>query len=218
MGDQIKLYVDGRSPYVCRVQIGLNMKGIKYEMLEEDLSNKSTDLLKYNPVYTKVPVLLHNGKPISESRVILEYIDDVWKLGVPILPKDPYEKADARFWAKFIDDTCLIAIYNVYRSKGDEQAIAEACDKLQILENKLAVKGKKFFGGDNINLVDIAAVFIAYWPEIIEEANGIRFITKDKFPKIIEWAHNLINCQVVKESLPPRSHLLAFFLKRYGKA
>lgn len=119
MADEVKLYADGRSPFCCRVKIALNMKGIKYENLEEDLNNKSADLLKYNPVHKKVPVLVHNGNPVSESLVIVEYIDDVWK-GVPILPQDPYEKAAARFLAKFIDDKviffrllfCLMIVFN----------------------------------------------------------------------------------------------------------
>nr|XP_043618596.1 probable glutathione S-transferase [Erigeron canadensis] len=217
--DKVKLYEDGRSPYVCRVKIALNLKGITYENIIEDHSNKSPDLIKYNPVYKKVPVLVHNGNPISESLVIVEYIDDVWKGEVPILPQDPYEKAVARFWANFIDDKCLPAIYNGIRSNGDEQAMSEAYKQLQILESELmiiGVEGNKYFGGDNINLVDIAAVFLAYWPGIIEETSGINSVPKDKFPKIIEWANNLLSLQVVKEILPPRSELVVFFKKRYG--
>lgn len=107
MEDEVKLYATEGSPFVCRVEIALNLKGIKYKIVQEDLKNKSADLLKYNPVHKEVPVLVHNGKPISESLVIVEYIDDVWN-GFPILPHDPYAKAYARFWAKFIDDTVII--------------------------------------------------------------------------------------------------------------
>ncbi|KAI3772690.1 hypothetical protein L6452_03882 [Arctium lappa] len=219
MADEVKLYAFAEGSFVCRAKIALNLKRIEYENIEEDLSNnnKSADVLKYNPVHKKLPVLLHNGKPISESLVIIEYIDDVWK-GVPILPQDPYEKAVARFWAKFIDDKCMPALSKVYSSNGDEQDIAEACEQLQILENELAVKGTKFFGGDNINLVDIAADFIAYWLGVLEEVTEIKLVTKDKFPKLTEWADNFVNCQVVKEILPPRENLLALFRKRFGKA
>ncbi|KHN06984.1 Putative glutathione S-transferase [Glycine soja] len=49
-------------------------------------------LLKYNPVYKKVPVFVHNEKPIAESLVIVEYIDETWKNN-PILPSDPYQRA-----------------------------------------------------------------------------------------------------------------------------
>ncbi|XP_076955351.1 putative glutathione S-transferase [Bidens hawaiensis] len=217
MADEVKLYGVPGSPYVSRVTTALKLKGINYELVVEDLSNKSADLLKYNPVHKKIPVLVHNGKPISESLVIVEYIDDVWK-GVPVLPQDAYEKAQARFWAKFIDDKCMPAIFKTIGSHGQEQVVAEAHEQLQFLENELNVKGKKFFGGDNINLVDIAATFIAYWLGAAEEALGIKVLSKDKFPKITEWGGNYINCQVVKEGLPPRDALVGFFKKRFGNA
>ena len=113
---------------------------------------------------------------------------------------------------------CIPATFKVFGNVGDEQVLAEAYEKLQILENELNVKGTKFFGGDNINLVDLAGDFVAYWLGTIEEATEIKFFTEDKFPKLTEWADNFVNCQAVKEILPPRDHLVAFFRKRFGKA
>ncbi|KAH1086802.1 hypothetical protein AAZX31_07G132100 [Glycine max] len=75
------------SAFACRVKIALKLKGVKYKYVEENLRNKSELLLKSNPVHKKIPVFIHNEKPIAESLVIVEYIDETWKNN-PILPSD----------------------------------------------------------------------------------------------------------------------------------
>lgn len=91
------------SMFEMRVKIALAEKGIKYEYMEQDLTNKSTLLQEMNPIHKKIPVLIHHGRPICESLIIVEYIDIVWHNNCPLLPSALYHKAQARFWADFVD-------------------------------------------------------------------------------------------------------------------
>lgn len=110
---EVKLFGTWSSPFVFRIKWVLKMKDVEYEFIEEDLANKSSLLIKYNPVHKKVPVLVHDGKPVVESLIILEYIDEVWKNN-PILPKDPYERAAVRFWSKFGEEKVILISMLLY--------------------------------------------------------------------------------------------------------
>lgn len=110
--EEVKVLGAWPSPFVMRPRIALNLKGVGYEFLEEEIGTKSELLLKSNPVYKKIPVLIHNGKPICESMIIVEYIDEVWADGkASILPSDPYDRAIARFWAVYIDDKVCVLVH-----------------------------------------------------------------------------------------------------------
>ncbi|CAI0557467.1 unnamed protein product [Linum tenue] len=108
MDERVKVHGMAKSPYYWRVAWTLKLKGVPFEYIEEDLSSKSQVLLRYNPVYGKVPVLVHGGKPICESSAIMEYIDETWSdHGAPLMPGRPYDRAMARFWTKFADDKVI---------------------------------------------------------------------------------------------------------------
>ncbi|XP_057751148.1 probable glutathione S-transferase [Arachis stenosperma] len=212
--EDVKLLGVVGSPFVCRVQIALKLKGVEYKFVTQDLQIKSEELLKYNPIYKKVPVLVHNERPINESLVIVEYIDEAWK-GKSILPADPYQRALARFWAKFIDDKVFGAAWKSVFTVNEEEReknVKETHEGLQFLEDELK---DKFFGGEEYGLVDIAAVNIAFWVPLVQEVAGLQLFTNEKFPKLYKWSQEFLSQPTIEECLPPRDPIFAFFKGRY---
>ncbi|KAM3340708.1 hypothetical protein P3S68_028342 [Capsicum galapagoense] len=57
------------------------------------------------------------------SLVILEYIDETF-IGPSILPKDPYDRATTRFWAKYLEDKGPAMVKSIFL-KGEEQEKAK---------------------------------------------------------------------------------------------
>jgi glutathione S-transferase len=114
-GGELKLLGLWASAFVTRAKLALQIKGLSYEYVEEDIGNKSELLLSSNPVHKLVPVLIHNGKPVCESSVIVQYIDDTFAgSGPSLLPADPYQRAVARFWAAYLEDkvTCPCSLHS----------------------------------------------------------------------------------------------------------
>jgi glutathione S-transferase len=92
--------------------------------------------------------------------------------------------------------------------------VEEASELLKFLENEL--KEKRFFGGETIGLVDIAANLIGFWLGVFEEANGVELLTKEKFPKLSNWTNEYVGISFIKENLPPRDKLIAYLHNRFG--
>ncbi|XP_052188521.1 glutathione transferase GST 23-like [Diospyros lotus] len=207
---EVKLHGFWASPYSCRVIWALQLKGVKYEYVEEDLSNKSELLLQYNPIYKKVPVLVHDGKPVAESLVVLEYIEDTWPDN-PLLPQDACARAMARFWIKFGEDKGLI-FYDLFRSTEEtkEQAGREVAQVLRTLEEQALGDGK-FFGGDSLGFVDISYGWLAYWFEVMEDVIGIKVLEPSTFPGLWAWTQNFKDVPVIKDNLPDRQQLSSHF-------
>ncbi|KAK9125196.1 hypothetical protein Scep_014042 [Stephania cephalantha] len=106
---------------------------------------------------------------------------------------------------------CLGTLRNACWSYGEEneKLMEEARGLLRTLENEL--KGKRFFGGDHIGLVDIAANFVAFWVGVLQEVRGVSLINEETFPVLHEWTERFASSSFVKETLPPRDKLLSFF-------
>ncbi|KAM3703140.1 hypothetical protein ACJW31_04G073900 [Castanea mollissima] len=190
--------------------MGAEAQGVEYEYIEEDLRNKSPILLQYNPVHKKIPVLVHNGKPVAESLVILEYIDETWQEN-PLLPKDPLEKSTARFWARFVDEKCILSAWDACRAEEHEKerAVESAQESLGIIDK--LIEGKKFFGGETIGFLDLVVGSLPNWLKFLEELGGIKLVDAEKFPSFHEWSKNFVEIPIIKEKIPMPDDLINYF-------
>ncbi|KAK4280730.1 hypothetical protein QN277_012311 [Acacia crassicarpa] len=214
---EVKLLATPQSSACARIEWALKMKGVEYEYMKENLLNKSDLLLQSNPVYKKVPVLLHNGLTIAESLVILEYIDETWKQN-PLLPRDPYDRANARFWARFFDEKFAVGVWKagVAQGEGKGEAIGSALESLALLDKQ--IQGKRYFGGEEIGYLDIVAGGIPYWLNVLEQVGDMELLTPQRFPHLHQWSLNLMQTSPVKDCLPPRDSVVNYFSFGLNKA
>ncbi|KAL6183117.1 hypothetical protein ACLB2K_044528 [Fragaria x ananassa] len=174
-------------------------------------------LLKLNPIHKKVPVLVHNGKAITESLVIIEYIDETWKTGPRLLPQDPYKRSQIRFWASYVQQVSEPMVM-VLKTIGEaqEKAIKEVSEKVKVLEAGL--KGLFPDGipsvdeySKNVTLLDLVILAdLGGGYEVQEEVFGVKIIDSEKTPLIVSCITALIELPVVKESQMPREKVVAF--------
>ncbi|EOA35699.1 hypothetical protein CARUB_v10020928mg [Capsella rubella] len=196
------------SMFGMRTRIALREKGVEFEYREEDLRNKSPLLLQMNPIHKKIPVLIHNGKPVNESIIQVQYIDEVWSHKSPILPSDPYQRAQARFWADFIDKKMYDAQRKVWATKGEEQETGKK-DFIEILKTLESELGDKpYFAGDDFGYVDIALIGFSTWFPAYEKFGN--FSVEQECPKLTAWVKKCLQRESVAKSLPEPEKVTEF--------
>ncbi|CAL5342193.1 unnamed protein product [Camellia sinensis] len=215
MADEIIFLGTWISLFSTRVKIALAEKEVDYEFREEDLSNKSPLLLKANPVNKQIPVLIHNGKPVYESLIIVEYIDEVWNHKSPLLPSDPHQLAQARFWADYVDKKMYIAGRQLMFSTGEAQETVknDLIGCLKVLEGELG--DKPYFGGETFGIVDVALIpnysfFFAY-----EQFGNFSIVAE--CPALVAWVHRCMEKKSVSKHLPDQHKVYDCVLERKKK-
>ncbi|XP_020222875.1 probable glutathione S-transferase [Cajanus cajan] len=209
---EVKLHGFWYSPFTLKVKWTLELKGIPYENIEEDRFNMSVQIFQYNPIYKRTPILVHDGKPLCESTIIVEYIDQIWPEN-PLFPIDSYERALARFWIKYADDMVSAIRLLALSSNSEEQvkAIEKIWEHLRVVEDRcFNDHEKKFFGGDTINIVDIAFGSMVKFITVLEDALEVKILEYEKFPHFHLWYNNFKNVPIIKENLPDQDKMLAF--------
>ncbi|XP_059663959.1 probable glutathione S-transferase parC [Cornus florida] len=197
------------SPFARRVKIALAEKGIDYEYKKENLSSLHPLLLKMNPVNKKIPVLIHNGKPICEFLVIVQYIDEVWNHKSPLLPCDPYKCAQARFWADYIDKKIFSNGSSLVFTETQKAAKNELIECYKVLEAE--VGEKTYFRGETFGFVDIALIPFYSWFYFYETCGNLSM--EEECPKIVAWGKRCMEKESVSNALPDQYKVFDYFMR-----
>ena len=94
-----------------KVRLTLNEKGLSFTDTQLDFRRNehlTPQYLKLNPNGV-VPTLLHDDKPVIDSSVIMEYLDEVFP-DRPLSPETALGRADMRAWLRYIEEVPTAAI------------------------------------------------------------------------------------------------------------
>jgi len=166
--NELKLYAGWFCPFVQRAWLVLEEKNIPYQYIEINPYHKAKEFLELNPrglVPTLgVPVLKGKEgekgkelKPLYESNVICEYLDEVYsdegEYGRGLFPADAYERARCRIWIDHISSRIVPSFYRFcqhqpHSAYSIEEARKEFLGHLKTFIQEADKEGPFFQGED----------------------------------------------------------------------
>ena len=207
----LTFYAGSGSPYAWKVWLALEHKGIPYDlkMLSFDKGDtKSPAFLAINP-RGKVPAIVEDGVAVSESSVIVEYLEDRYPQK-PLLPKDAAGRATARriaaesdrYLAETVERLFSLTLYAKKPVTPAEisEAQAHAQSELAVLDKALV---GDFLAGD-LSFADFTAYpHVRLMQRVDDRAPG-KGIARDRLPpKLAAWARRIEALPYYGKTTPP---------------
>lgn len=161
----IKIYYAPPSIYGRKVLTVLAEKSLDYEIVPMSFKEKDhlkPEYLRLNP-NGEIPTIDDDGRIIYESTAVIEYLDEEYP-EPPLMPAEPFERAQARMIEEFCDLHLYRGIVACIRKRRlenldpGEAEITVLRDGLDRIESYLA--GKKFLAGDAFSLADCAFMVV----------------------------------------------------------
>lgn len=163
-----RLYHVPLSPFCRKVRLTLAEKQIEVELIEERYWQASPEFLRRNPA-GKVPVLRHEGRILTESQAICEYIEETVP-APPLMPRDPRGRYEVRrlcawFDDKFHHDVTANLLYERVNKKlmgqgyPDSRAIKTGSQRIKYHLDYMGwlLDQRRWLAGNDMTLADFAA-------------------------------------------------------------
>ncbi len=197
-GKKFELVSFSLCPYVQRARAILIEKNIEHDIKFIDLDSPPEWFFDISPM-EKVPVLLVDGKPLFESMVICEYLDEITEGSLH--PMDPFKKAENRAWIEY-GNSILSSTYDLFITsdeKNFKRLTATLDEKFDTLEDD-CLKGTPFFNGDKFSIID--AVYAPVFRFHVALAKYHDFGFFDDRPRLSLWRDTLLSYKAVIKSVP----------------
>ena len=191
-----RLYHVPLSPFCRKVRLSLAEKKIEVELVEERYWEKDPDFLRRNPA-AKVPVVRLDGKMMSESAAICEYLEES-RPEPSLMPSDPDGRYEVRrlvtwFDDKFHNEVTSKLLYERVNKKVNGEGYP---DSRNVKAGARAIKyhldymawlldHRRWLAGDSMTLADFAAAAHLSSLDYISDVDWNRSATvKDWYAKI----------------------------------
>ncbi|HBD11810.1 MAG TPA: glutathione S-transferase [Porticoccaceae bacterium] len=186
----MKLYGFPVSNYYNMVKLALLEKGFEFEEVTTRPSQDEDYLVK-SPM-GKIPCLEVAEGPLSETGVILDFLDDV-SSDIRFYPDDPYQKAKVKELMKSTELYLELVARRLYPAAFFGEALAEALKaevRQQLQRGSAALNKLLKFGpyaaGQNYTYADIVLYYTVTLGELAtQKALGLSL--KDQIPGLEDW-------------------------------
>jgi glutathione S-transferase len=203
----MKLFASLASPYARKVRIALAEKKIECEFVEEDVWSPNTQVTLYNPL-GKVPVLvLDDGTPLYDSRVIVEHLDAASPVG-RLIPDRTRDRVVVRRWEALADgvlDAGILVRLERKRplAKQDSDWVSRQLAKvLRGIKAASEDLGERTWcTGEAFNLADIALGCMLLWLEF----RMPEITWRKDYTNLARLLEKLEKRQSFKDTVPPPS-------------
>lgn len=187
--ENLVLHSYRRCPYAIRVRMVLEEKRLPYQVVEENLSNFSPELLKINP-HARVPALVHHNIALYESAIITQYLDDLFP-HVRLMPESAERKARVRIWTHWVDEVFKpdLDLWKYEREKISPEEKLKLEDRLirSFFHLQSGLERRPFLVSKEFTLADIHVFpFIRQFLRI-----GVPVTGQERFQKIWDWVKRI---------------------------
>jgi glutathione S-transferase len=201
----MKLLGSTASPYTRKVRIVLAEKKIECEFEQVDVNPPENPVTGHNPLGKVPTLLLDDGTALFDSRVIVEFLDNVSPLG-RLIPEDKRERVAVRRWEALADgalDAGLLIRYESLRPKKEQSEAwtGKQGGKLRRGLETLSVElgDRPWCHGDRYTLADIALGCCLGWVEF-RKPGGIEW--RGAYPNLERHYAKLMERPAFAETAP----------------